>query len=234
MSSSTDAKTFLDPNQKTPFVKRQEEKEDEIAKTIKQIENSIGDMFLSINGLEDTRKKFQESTKLPEEIEYDDLDGSLEDLEEVAGRIEPSEDKVADRPRDLLRLSFKMNGRPATPTLGYSPSVYSEADSGIGVSSPTKRKDFYPKSVQQQWSPEEETSKFLRHSAALRSNRSYNFDNVVHTPKSLRSTNSFNDQGWNMQDNISLRSVTIPMGSSDGKKIIYKQDATAERLLQVP
>lgn len=256
---------------KTTTKLKEEATDEEITKTIKQLENSLGEIFMSINYLDDPKSNVEDmpkASKLPEELEYDNLDGSLEEMNEEPGRREPAEDQVAEIPRinrDMLRLSLKLNGRPGTPTSRYTPSVYSESDSGIGVSSPMRKKENWPRqSPAEEYSPrlsrnpkdqiwprlsyqqspgEDYSPRLSRNQSSMRSTRSFNLDSGKNTPTSLRLNRSFDVETYlgrmtptdsQAADEMSLRSLTIPMGSTDGRKIIYKKDASPEHLLQLP
>jgi len=210
---------------------------EDISEKIKEIEESLGEIFSSINYLENPKLKMADQSRLPEEAEYDELDQSLEDLD---NRIT---DKVADIPRinrDVLRLSLKLNGRPATPTR-YTPSVYSEADSGLG--SPEVKKNEWPRNSYQTLIHKNEDDSLFRSLArsSMRSNRSFHMDNGVGSPQ-MTPTRSFNlEPHWGRitpdlgaGDAVSIRSLTIPVGSTDGRKIISKKDTSPDVFLQPP
>lgn len=245
------------------------------------LEDSFGQLKRSLCYLDPNESAISPKVLFPEEAEYNDLDKSIENLDDASVTQnkdeKPSEDalttpvvtnkkkrppklNVSDinpRNKDLLRLGLRQSCNcPNTPVVRYGTSSnYSDADSGIGTTTPTKRisemtgvnnvpwvrmnSDVYDDILGSQ--------RINRNTLTVRSNRSYNFDNensYTRNTSSLKSNRSFDIENFFLNrlsptsefrnfDVASLRSLTIPMGSSDGRKIIKRSETSPEELLSL-
>ncbi|KAK6638400.1 hypothetical protein RUM44_008829 [Polyplax serrata] len=249
------------------------------------LEDSLGQLYLSLCYLSSNPNGTSLSALFSEESEYNNLDKSIEDMDEVErpspnGENQTKEETTASstgapvprkkkRPprleglekfaeitpknQELLRLSLRLNAnRPNTPTPRHGTSSnYSDADSGIGTTTPTKRISDLTGMSHFPWmklNPDLYdnilgTSGVNRNQLTTRSNRSYNFES-----DSPRKTASFKSNRSLDIENIflnrlsptsefrnfdvtSMQSLTIPMGSSDGRKI-FKRSITSPEDLQ--
>ncbi|EEB10082.1 hypothetical protein Phum_PHUM016600 [Pediculus humanus corporis] len=243
------------------------------------LEDSLGQLYLSLcflNSNENAKKLFlpeeTEYNNLDKSIEELDSKNQIvnNDNNDFSGKdnISPSSttvppckrpqrleglDKfpeVSPRNQDLLRLSLRLNGnRPNTPTRYGNSSYYSDADSGIGTTTPTKRISGVTSMNQIPWvkiNPEVldilSTPHSNKNNLTVRSNRSYNFENDSPTRKtsSFKSNRSLDIETFFLNrsplsdyrnfDVASLHSLSIPMGSSDGRKIIKRSITSPEDL----
>lgn len=243
------------------------------------LEDSLGQLYFSLCYLNANEGANSTKVLFPEEAEYNNLDKSIEELDSDVkpSKNEPKEEQVpvptvihskkrpprlegfdklsevSARNQDLLRLSLRLNGnRPNTPTLRYGTSSnYSDADSGIGTTTPTKRISDLTTMSTIPWvrlHPEVyddilATPRINRNTSTTRSNRSYNFENESLNRKtwSLKSNRSLDIDNFFLNrlsptsefrnfDVASLQSFSIPVGSSDGRKIIKRSVTSPEGL----
>lgn len=255
--------------------KSEEKRDDGEPNTFKALDESLGELYISLNYLNRLEKtQPRVPAYLPEEAEYHELDKSLEDLDDGDGKADAkpcdkgressqSDEKPARMlrkknredlgpgNREAMRLSLKVNGgnRPGTPTFRGTSSNYSDADSGIGTSTPTKRiSDLVGAHFMRMNSDNDDDSlaspRILR-GTPTRSRRMYNYEPDYSQRKtaSLRSNASLNiDRYLNrltpnselrISNATSMRSLTIPMGSTDGRKIIKRSETSPEELLNL-
>lgn len=231
-------------------VPKNEECDIEISKSIKKLDDSLGELYRSLCYLKETETKPSRKVKDSETDRLSEGNGSISQSSHEDGEDkEDQEDKVRDMSpvnKQMVRLSLKMNGNRQTS------SMCSEADSGIGTATPKRASDvIWTRLEDMPSSPASPASngspRILRNGSTLRSNRSYNFEqeNFVRNSPGFKSSRSFDVENYILSrlsptcelrafDAASLRSLTIPMGCSDGKKIIQRSETSPEDLLNLP
>lgn len=72
-----------------------------------------------------------------------------------------------------------------------------------------------------------ENENFTRNTSSLRSNKSFDLDHYLLSKSAAT---------WELKnvDATSLRSLTVPVGSTDGKRIVKRSETSPEELLGLP
>ena len=73
-----------------------------------------------------------------------------------------------------------------------------------------------------------ESEVFPRNASSLKSNKSFDLDNYL-----LNRLTGTNSEFRNFET-TSLKSLTVPVGSTDGKKIVKRSETSPEELLNLP